>query len=122
MLLIACPHCGPGPETESHCGGGAQTPRPDTPRPPGGPRPETGSHWGGEAHIRRPDPASASDADWAAYLFLRRNPRGTCLESWGHGHDCQRWFNASRDTVTDRSLAVYPMGAEAPAAVRERTS
>ena len=94
MLLIACPHCGPRPETEFHCGG--------------------------EAHIRRPDPATASDADWAAYLFLRRNPRGTCLERWVHVHGCQRWFNAARDTVTDRFLAVYPMGAEPPTAVRDR--
>lgn len=76
MLLIPCPHCGERPEIEFRCGG--------------------------EAHIRRPDPATASDEDWAAYLFLRRNPKGRHVERWHHLHGCGRWFNAARDTTSDR--------------------
>jgi sarcosine oxidase subunit delta len=89
MLLIPCPHCGPRPETEFYCGG--------------------------EAHIARPDPATASDADWAAYLYLRTNRKGLILERWLHNHGCQRWFNAARDSVSDGFLAIYPMGASPPA-------
>ena len=88
MLLIHCPHCGPRAEIEFRCGG--------------------------EAHIARPDPATASDADWEAYLFLRENPKGVSLERWLHAHGCRRWFNAARDTVSDRFLAFYPMGERPP--------
>ena len=90
MLLLHCPFCGPRPETEFHCGG--------------------------EAHVRRPDPAAASDAEWAEYLYLRRNPKGRHFERWHHALGCRRWFNAVRDTVSDRFLAVYPMGEPPPEA------
>jgi sarcosine oxidase, subunit delta len=76
MLLIDCPHCGPRPEIEFRCGG--------------------------EAHIARPDPSQASDGQWAAFLFFRTNTKGRHAERWLHIHGCQRWFNAVRDTVTDR--------------------
>ncbi len=93
MLLIPCPFCGPRAEIEFRCGG--------------------------EAHIRRPgDPEALSDAEWADYLFVRRNPRGVHFERWFHAHGCQRWFNLARDTVADRILAVYAMGAEPPAELR----
>ena len=92
MLLIPCPHCGPRPEVEFRCGG--------------------------EAHVRRPDPATATDAEWADYLFNRKNPKGVCLERWHHAHGCQRWFNVARHTVNDAFLATYPTGAEPPAEVR----
>ena len=50
MLLISCPHCGPRAESEFHNGG--------------------------EAHIARPErPHTLGDAEWADYLFMRRNPR-----------------------------------------------
>jgi sarcosine oxidase subunit delta len=88
MLLLHCPFCGPRPETEFRCGG--------------------------EAHIRRPD-AAASDAEWAGYLYLRRNPKGLHFERWQHVQGCRRWFNAARDTVSDRFLAFYPIGAPPPA-------
>jgi sarcosine oxidase subunit delta len=94
MLLIHCPHCGPRAEVEFRCGG--------------------------EAHIARPDPATASDQDWESYLFLRRNPKGLHLERWLHVHGCRRWFNAARDSVSDRFLAFYPMGEAPPESVRER--
>jgi sarcosine oxidase subunit delta len=81
MLLIACPWCGPRPEIEFR--------------------------HGGEAHIARPDPASATDADWAAFLFERTNPKGLIAERWRHVHGCGRFFNAIRHTVTDRFVATY---------------
>ncbi len=85
MLLIACPYCGNRPETEFRCGG--------------------------QAHIARPaDPGALSDAQWAEYLFIRDNPRGIHAERWNHVHGCGRWFNARRDTVSDRFLATYKMG------------
>ena len=89
MLLIACPHCGPRPEIEFRCGG--------------------------EAHIARPaDPANVGDAAWADYLFYRSNPKGVHAERWLHAHGCRRWFNALRDTETDRMVATYAMGASRP--------
>ena len=35
-------------------------------------------------------------------FFFRTNPKGRHAERWLHIHGCQRWFNAVRDTVTDR--------------------
>jgi sarcosine oxidase subunit delta len=90
MLLIDCPHCGPRAEIEFS--------------------------YGGEAHIQRPPrPDELSDAQWADYLFMRKNPRGRHLEQWVHGAGCRRWFNVERDTVTYRIARVYPMGATPPA-------
>lgn len=86
MLLINCPNCGPRPETEFRCGG--------------------------QAHIARPEkPADIGDQDWTEYLFFRANPRGVHAERWVHQHGCGRWFNALRDTVTDRFVETYAMGA-----------
>ena len=90
MLLIPCPWCGPRPEIEFR--------------------------HGGEAHIARPsDPSALSDSDWALFLYARTNPKGSHRERWRHIHGCGRFFNAVRDTVTDRIAAVYKPG-EAPAA------
>ena len=51
MLLIECPWCGPREDSEFA--------------------------YGGQADIVRPNPSeSASDAQWADYLFMRTNPRG----------------------------------------------
>ena len=85
MLLIPCPWCGPRAEIEFR--------------------------HGGEAHIVRPtDPSSVSDAAWAAFLYDRTNPRGPHRERWRHSHGCGRFFNAIRDTVTDRILRTYKPG------------
>ena len=74
MLLIPCPQCGDRPETEfRNCG---------------------------EAGLRRP--ATADDAAWTAFLYLRRNPRGVLAERWRHVHGCGRFFTLRRHTVTDR--------------------
>ena len=85
MLLIACPHCGPRPETEFR--------------------------YGGQAHVARPaDPSAVSDADWAAFLYLRDNPKGRHAERWRHASGCGRFFNCVRDTVSDRIERVYKSG------------
>ena len=83
MLLINCPYCRQA-------------------------RPEIEFDYAGEAHIARPaDPASTSDAEWMAFLYIRSNPRGTHFERWRHTHGCARFFNAVRDTYHDRFLATY---------------
>ena len=77
MLQINCPWCGVRPENEFH--------------------------YGGEAHIARPpDPAAVDDAAWGDFLYFRSNPKGTHRERWRHQYGCGRFFNAVRDTVTDR--------------------
>jgi sarcosine oxidase subunit delta len=89
LLIITCPHCGARPELEFQCGG--------------------------EAHIARPrDPAKLDDAAWAHYLYYRTNPKGVHAERWLHVHGCRRWFNALRDTLSDRILATYAMGERRP--------
>lgn len=82
MLLIECPWCGPRDEIEFA--------------------------YGGEAHIARPkDPFALTDAQWAAFLFLRSNPKGAHEERWVHAAGCRRWFNVERDTVSYRINRVY---------------
>ena len=89
MLLISCPYCGARPETE---------------------------FWNaGEAHITRPaDPVAASDAEWTEFLYFRANPKGRHAERWRHLHGCGRFFNAVRDTVSDRFMATYRIGEKRP--------
>ncbi|MEZ5850116.1 MAG: sarcosine oxidase subunit delta [Hyphomicrobiaceae bacterium] len=78
-------------------------------------RPETEFRYGGEAHIARPaDPSVMSDEAWADFLYMRTNPKGLHVERWRHMHGCGRFFNAVRDTVSDRILATYKAGAPRP--------
>ncbi|WP_411902009.1 sarcosine oxidase subunit delta [Methylorubrum thiocyanatum] len=96
MLLIACPHCGKRPETEFRCGG--------------------------QAHIARPtDPSTIDDGAWSEHLFVRANPKGVHAERWCHAHGCGRWFNALRDTISDRFIETYPMGEQAKSGVKPGT-
>ncbi|MGH7154494.1 MAG: sarcosine oxidase subunit delta [Acetobacteraceae bacterium] len=89
MLLIPCPWCGPRPENEFH--------------------------YGGEAHIARPPrPSELDEAAWADFLYFRTNPKGVHAERWRHVHGCGRFFNAVRDTVSDRVLATYKPGEPRP--------
>ncbi len=91
MLLIHCPYC----EQE---------------------RPEVEFSHGGEAHIDRPkDMASMSDEDFEKFFFIRDNPKGVIYERWRHIHGCARFFNAVRDTVSDKFLATYKSGEKKPA-------
>jgi sarcosine oxidase subunit delta len=92
MLLIACPDCGPRAELEFR--------------------------WGGNSHVARPS-AGCDDAEWARYLFQRRNAKGLQLERWQHVAGCRQWFNLARDTVTHEIVAVYRMGEAAPPMIAE---
>ena len=86
MMLIHCPYCD-------------------------GPRPEIEFAYAGEAHIVRPaDPSAVNDEDWGRFLFIRANPRGAHHERWRHIHGCGRFFNAVRDTVTDKFAVTYKAG------------
>ena len=89
MLLIHCPYCD---ET----------------------LPEAEFTYAGEAHIVRPAP-SASDEEWRDFLYIRANPKGPHAERWRHTFGCARYFNAIRDTVSDRVLITYKAGEPRPA-------
>jgi heterotetrameric sarcosine oxidase delta subunit len=79
MLLITCPHCGPRDHVEFS--------------------------YGGDATVVRPDPTTASDEEWAAYIYLRDNPRGPHLEFWHHNAGCRAWIKVLRDTLTHEIAA-----------------
>ena len=90
MLLIQCPYCGERPESEFA--------------------------YGGEAHIARPvAPSELTDEQWATFLYMRRNTKGVHAERWRHARGCNRFFNALRDTTTDKFLAFYKTGEQPPA-------
>ena len=90
MLLIRCPYC----EAE---------------------RPEVEFTYAGEAHISRPaDPSALNDEEWRDHLFTRSNPRGLHFERWRHQHGCSRFFNAVRDTVSDKFVVTYKTGETRP--------
>ena len=90
MLLIHCPYCDAT-------------------------LPESEFAYAGEAHINRPaDPSTLTDEEWRDYLFIRTNARGPHFERWRHIHGCARFFNAVRDTVSDRFLMTYKAGEARP--------
>lgn len=94
MLLIDCPWCGSRDEIEFG--------------------------YGGEAHRVRPaDPSKLSDAEWAEFLFMRGNQKGSHKERWVHSHGCRRWFNIERNTLTYAISKVYPMAGAEPEAPAE---
>ena len=68
---------------------------------------------GQEAHLVRPDCKTASDEEWAAYFYTRRNPAGLALETWHHSFGCGKWFHLARNTVTQQFYGTY--GIEEPA-------
>jgi len=89
MFVINCPWCGERDQSEFS--------------------------YGGEAHIVRPlEPEALSDAQWADYLFMRKNTKGRYLEQWVHSAGCRRWFNAVRDNVSYHIDATYKPGETAP--------
>jgi len=90
MLLIHCPYCAED-------------------------RPELEFRNAGEAHIVRPENiAEISDADFEGFFFIRSNPKGLVYERWRHIHGCARFFNAVRDSVTDKFLMTYKAGEKKP--------
>ena len=62
---------------------------------------------GGEAHVARAG-ATATDAEFEAYMFHRKNPRGVHFERWRHVMGCGKWFHAARDTATLEVFGTYP--------------
>lgn len=92
MLLIHCPYCQQD-------------------------RPEIEFRNAGEAHIARPENiAEITDEEFENYFFIRSNPKGLYFERWRHIHGCARFFNAARDTVSDKFVSTYKMGEPKPAA------
>jgi sarcosine oxidase subunit delta len=90
MLLIRCPYC----DEE---------------------RPELEFRHGGEAHIARPtDIAAISDDDFEKFFFIRDNLKGVVFERWRHIHGCGRFFNAARDSVSDKFFTTYKAGEKKP--------
>src|SRR5690606_30403180 len=90
MLLLYCPYC----EEE---------------------RPELAFRHPGEAHIARPENiAEISDEECERYFCIRSNHKGIAFERWRHIHGCARFFNAARDTVSDRFLVTYKAGEPKP--------
>jgi sarcosine oxidase, subunit delta len=86
MMRIPCPHCGVRDALEFT--------------------------WGGQADIVRPqEPKACSDKEWAAYLFMRRNPKGMSYERWCHTYGCGQWLNVWRDTLTHVVVQVAAVNA-----------
>jgi len=95
MLRIECPYCGVRDQVEFQ--------------------------YGGEAGIVRPvHPESASDAEWADYLFYRDNVKGVHLERWLHSFGCRQWILVERDTSSHEILSARKPGAAGPCAAPER--
>lgn len=93
MLLIECPWCGVRDESEFS--------------------------YAGEAHIARSlETEKLSDAAWADYLFMRKNPKGLHREQWLHAAGCRRYFNLERDTATYRISGSYKIGEKPPSGDR----
>jgi sarcosine oxidase subunit delta len=70
--------------------------------------PELEFRHAGEAHIARPgNLSSIADEDFEKFFFIRSNPKGIVF-------GCARFFNAVRDTVTDRFVATYKAGEPRP--------
>lgn len=90
MLLIYCPYC----EEE---------------------RSELEFRGAGDAHIVRPSNiADITDEEFEEFFFLRDNPKGLIFERWRHISGCGRFFNAARDTVSDKFRMTYKAGEPKP--------
>ena len=89
MFVINCPYCGERDQSEFSNGG--------------------------EAHVARPENSeNLNDKDWGQYVFYRDNPKGIFYERWVHSHGCRKWFNAVRDTSTDKVLRSYEIKNDKP--------
>ena len=90
MLLLTCPCCGVTAEESEFANGG-------------------------QAHLKRFGPGS-TDADYEAYMFNRKNPRGVHFERWRHAYGCGKWFLAARCTATLEVFGTYPAQSKEPPA------
>jgi len=61
-----------------------------------------------------PEAEFTYDEQWEEFLFIRENVKGPHFERWRHLHGCGRFFNAVRDTVSDRFLTTYRAGEPRP--------
>jgi sarcosine oxidase subunit delta len=73
--------------------------------PVNGPRPLLEFQYGGELRTM-PDPATASDAEWADYVFNRSGAPAIKQEWWYHVPS-GTWFVAERDTAADRIVRTW---------------
>ena len=78
------------------------------PCPINGPRPIREFHFGGELRSM-PDPQSATDEQWADYVFDRNGEPGVRREWWYHTPSGV-WFVALRNNVTDEFVETYLHG------------
>lgn len=90
MLALTCPCCGVTAEETEFAGGG-------------------------EAHLKR-FAAGSSDAEFEAYMFNRKNPKGVHFERWRHAYGCGKWFLVARDTNTLEVFGSYPAQTTEPPA------
>lgn len=74
MFRIPCPHCGLRNVSEFRHVGERRT---------------------------RPDAATATPAQWRAYLYEQDNVAGWSSESWYHTFGCRRFVDVERHTVTN---------------------
>ncbi len=58
-----------------------------------------------------PDPATATDEEWASYVFDRSGEPGVIREWWYHIAS-GTWFVAERDMVKDVFIKTYLYGSE----------
>jgi sarcosine oxidase subunit delta len=73
--------------------------------PLNGPRPAQEFSYGGEVRTM-PDPNTATDEEWANYVFNRAGEPGVKREWWYH-IPSGTWFIAERDNRTDMFLLTY---------------
>ena len=73
--------------------------------PVNGVRPLQEFVFGGE-YRPMPDPDSASDKEWAAFIFNRSGAPGVKREWWYHIASGV-WFMAERDTLKDEIIRTY---------------
>ncbi|MEK6247381.1 MAG: sarcosine oxidase subunit delta [Planctomycetales bacterium] len=73
--------------------------------PVNGPRPIQEFHFGGQVRDM-PEPDTATDQQWADYIFNRDGEPGTKCEWWYHVPS-GIWFVAERDYLTDEFIKTY---------------
>lgn len=80
------------------------------PCPINGPRPVSEFAYGGEVR-EMPNPETATDHEWADYVFNRNGAPGIKKE-WWHHLPSGTWFIAERDTASDEIQRTYLPGRE----------
>lgn len=80
------------------------------PCPINGPRPVSEFAYGGEVR-EMPNPETATDHEWADYVFNRNGAPGIKRE-WWHHLPSGTWFIAERDTASDEIQRTYLPGWE----------